>query len=204
MPKKGQPQNEIDGVTKVFMNLYGLSYSLVFMDTLMWWVLQRDDFRSYYSITMHGVLIGLIYLPFVYEWIQMAPGAGWTPVVFALGYFAFNLAYVKVNGVAVYPKLDFKDWWSYFWCFIGVCLTWVGFFLGEWFSKIQRRYWLPKWGARVDREPEDAEIETNLNLEGLNLQVNNDISQISRTQNTVPINYDEENIGLTTDKPTTN
>ncbi len=68
--------------------------------------------------------------------------------------------------------------------------TWVGFFLGEWFSKIQRRYWLPKWGARVDREPEDAEIETNLNLQGLNLQVNNDISQISRTQITVPINYD--------------
>jgi hypothetical protein len=150
------------------------------------------------------VLIGLVYLPFVYEWIQMAPGAGWTPVVISVGYFLVNLAYVKVNGVEVYGGLDFKDWWSYFWCLVAVCLTWVGFFLGEWFSKIQRRYWLPKWGARVDREPEDAIIETNLNLDGLNLQVNNDISQLSKTQITFPENHDEENIGLTTGKPTAN
>lgn len=134
----------------------------------------------------------------------MAPSAGWCPVVFGTGYAAFNLAYVKVNGVVVYEGLDFKDAWSYLWCAVGVGMCWVGFFLGEWFSKIQRRYWLPKWGARVDREPEDARIESNLNLERLNLQANNDISQLSKTQITFPENHDEENIGLTTGKPTAN
>jgi hypothetical protein len=71
--------------------------------------------------------------------------------------------------------------------------------LGEWFSKIQRRYWLPKWGARVVREPEIANIETNANLDVLKLAVHNNGSMISRmnTNNFIPHTIDEENERLT-------
>lgn len=71
--------------------------------------------------------------------------------------------------------------------------------MGEWFSKIQRRYWLPKWGARVVREPEIANIETNANLDVLKLAVNNDVSGISKiqTQTYFPHIIDEEKLGLT-------
>jgi hypothetical protein len=44
-------KNEIDGVSMVYMNLYGLCYSLVFMDSVMWWIFSRDELGSYYSIS---------------------------------------------------------------------------------------------------------------------------------------------------------
>ena len=51
----------------------------------------------------------------------MRPGCAVLPVVFSFLYFAFNCAYVKVNGVVVYKNLDFKEWSSYGWCVLGVC-----------------------------------------------------------------------------------
>jgi len=57
-PRKANIQkNEIDGMTRVLLNLFGLSYSLVFMNTVMWWAFVRDDFSSYFSINLHIILI---------------------------------------------------------------------------------------------------------------------------------------------------
>ena len=55
--KEASDKDEIDGVTTVLMHLYGLSYSLVFMNAVMWWSLLRDDFSSYYSISLNIVLV---------------------------------------------------------------------------------------------------------------------------------------------------
>jgi multisubunit Na+/H+ antiporter MnhE subunit len=50
--------------------MYVTNFSLLFLITIFYWVFLDHQF-TYYSIGCHAVLGAVIYLPFIYEWIEV-------------------------------------------------------------------------------------------------------------------------------------
>ena len=157
-------------LTDFYMFQFGLNYSIVFSNTLIFWMFQRDDF-GVESMFVHSVLIWFVYVPFIWEWIQMNSYFVWFNMLVGAQYFCANLTFVKVSGEVIYKGLNWEEGYSYAIAVLAVLQIFIGYLLGEWFSKIQRRFWLPKWG-RVKKDAENCNPETNLNLENLDLACN--------------------------------
>lgn len=154
-------------LTSFYEILFGINYSVVFSNTQMFWIFQRDDF-SLQSIFVHSVLVWFVYVPFIWEWIQMSSCFVWFSMLFGIIYFLSNLIYVKLYHTTIYNGLNWEAGYSYAWTFISVLQIFIGYIIGEWFSKIQRRYWLPKFG-RIRKIPENCDEETQQNLDSLRI-----------------------------------
>ena len=60
------PKNQqTEAITKVYMHFFGLNYSLVFMNTIMWWIFERNDFQSYYSIGLYSIFLNNFHIFFI-------------------------------------------------------------------------------------------------------------------------------------------
>ena len=57
-------------VESIYGNLYVTNFSLLFLITIFYWVFLEHNY-TYYSIGCHAVLGAVIYLPFIYEWIEV-------------------------------------------------------------------------------------------------------------------------------------
>ena len=85
----------------------------------MFWIFQRDDF-SLQSVFSHSVLIWFVYVPFIWEWIQMTSGFVWFHLLFGIIYLCSNLAYVKLSGQTIYKGLDWQGGSSYGYAFLSI------------------------------------------------------------------------------------
>jgi multisubunit Na+/H+ antiporter MnhE subunit len=57
-------------LVSTYGNMYVTNFSLLFLITIFYWAFLDKEY-TYYSIGCHAVLGAVIYLPFIYEWIEV-------------------------------------------------------------------------------------------------------------------------------------
>jgi hypothetical protein len=57
-------------LVSVYGNLYVTNFSLLTLITIFYWAFLEHEY-SYWSIGCHAVLGALIFIPFIYEWIEV-------------------------------------------------------------------------------------------------------------------------------------
>ena len=144
-------------VESIYGNLYVTNFSLLFLITIFYWVFLEHNY-TYYSIGCHAVLGAVIYLPFIYEWIEVRAKNLIQLSIVAITYQIFNVIYVKSSGKTIYSILDWETGTSVAYAALALVLVFFGYCLGYQFSWLRTK---GSQGPETTGEIKDNSVHVN-------------------------------------------